>query len=88
VATNRTLVPSLLEHAAVSTQQPLLVILLGNVSLGRGLGAGSIQIRRYAAGAVLLLCVPPAGLLYQLRGARVVTSTCLHFDVALAGSLS
>jgi hypothetical protein len=46
VADNSTLVPTLLQDADVSTQQPLLVIVPFNVSLGRGLGPGAIRINR------------------------------------------
>jgi hypothetical protein len=46
VADNSTLVPTLVQKAAVRTQQPLLVIIPFNVSLGRGLPPGAIQIRR------------------------------------------
>jgi hypothetical protein len=80
VATNRTLVPTLLEHAAVSTQQRLLIILPGNVSLGRGLGAGSIQIRRCAACAVLVMCGLQAERFQSIGPALILTSICLHFD--------
>ncbi|WIA35332.1 hypothetical protein OEZ86_003786 [Tetradesmus obliquus] len=46
VADNSTLVPTLQQKAAVATQQPLLVLVPFNVSLGRGLAAGAIQVRR------------------------------------------
>uniref|UniRef100_A0A383W803 Uncharacterized protein n=1 Tax=Tetradesmus obliquus TaxID=3088 RepID=A0A383W803_TETOB len=46
VADNSTLVPTLLQKASVATQQALLVMVPFNVSLGRGLPAGAIQIRR------------------------------------------
>eukprot|EP00883_Tetradesmus_obliquus_P006895 jgi/Sobl393_1/17454/SZX64266.1 len=46
VVDNSTLVPTLQQKAAVSTQQALLVIVPFNVSLGRGLAAGAIQVRR------------------------------------------
>jgi hypothetical protein len=46
VADNSTLVPTLVQKAAVHTQQPLLVIVPFNVSLGRGLPPGAIQINR------------------------------------------
>ncbi|KAF6234720.1 hypothetical protein COO60DRAFT_518362 [Scenedesmus sp. NREL 46B-D3] len=46
VENNSTLIPTLLQAASVFTQQPLLVFLPTNVSLGRGLGPGSIQINR------------------------------------------
>jgi hypothetical protein len=45
VADNRTLVPTLRQDADVFTQQPLLVIVPFNVSLG--LGPGAIQVNRY-----------------------------------------
>jgi hypothetical protein len=43
---NAGLVSTLLQDAAVATQQPLLVLLAANVSLGLGLGPGAIDIRR------------------------------------------
>jgi hypothetical protein len=43
---NATLVPTLLLDAAVSTDQPLLVFIIANVTLGQGLRAGAIDIRR------------------------------------------
>lgn len=41
-----TLVPTLLEDAAVATPDPLLVLIVSNVSLGQGLRAGAINILR------------------------------------------
>jgi hypothetical protein len=43
---NATLVPTLLRDAAVPTDQPLLVLIIANVTLGQGLRAGAIDIRR------------------------------------------
>jgi hypothetical protein len=43
---NETLVPTLLRDAAVPTDQPLLVLIIANVTLGQGLHAGAIDIRR------------------------------------------
>ncbi|WIA15154.1 hypothetical protein OEZ85_001840 [Tetradesmus obliquus] len=43
---NATLVPTLLRDAGVFTDQPLIVFIIANVSLGQGLHAGSIDIRR------------------------------------------
>lgn len=55
VADNSTLVPTLQQKAAVATQQPLLVIVPFNVSLGRGLAAGAIQVRRCVACPLVML---------------------------------
>jgi hypothetical protein len=46
---NASLIPTLLLDAAVSTDQPLLVLITANVSLGQGLRAGAIDIRRPTA---------------------------------------
>lgn len=55
VADNSTLVPTLQQKAAVATQQPLLVMVPFNVSLGRGLAAGAIQVRRCVACPLVML---------------------------------
>lgn len=41
-----TLVPMLLREASKATDQPLLVFIIANVTLGAGLGPGAIVIRR------------------------------------------
>jgi hypothetical protein len=43
---NATLLPVLTEQAAVPVPQPVLLLLVSNVSLGAGLPAGAIDIRR------------------------------------------
>lgn len=44
---NSTLIPVLLQEASKTSQQHLLVIITANVSLGVGLSAGDIPIRRH-----------------------------------------
>lgn len=41
-----TLLPTLLRDAAAPTDQPLLVLIIANVTLGQGLRAGTVDIRR------------------------------------------
>jgi hypothetical protein len=43
---NVTLLPTLLLDAAVPTDQPLLVFIIANVTLGQGLRAGAVDVRR------------------------------------------